>query len=78
MKNKEVKMVVNDLSDKKTVAMSKGLLEKAGIYNFAERNLATGMLYFFDVKTKELISKVSLAESNDEIEKAYQEALSKK
>jgi hypothetical protein len=35
------------------------------------------MLYFFDAKSKELISKVSLAEPNEEIEKAYQEALTK-
>ncbi len=77
MKNKEVKMVMNDLSDKKSTAMSKGMLKKAGIYNFVEKNPATGMLYFFDAKTKKLISKVSLAEPNVEIEKAYQEALSK-
>lgn len=77
MKNKEVEMVMNDLSDKKTVAMSKGMLEKAGIYKFAQNNPATGMLYFLDAKSKELISKVSLAESNEEIEKAYQEAVSK-
>lgn len=77
MKNKEVEMVMNDLSDKKTVAMSKGMLEKAGIYKFAQNNPATGILYFFDAKSKELISKVSLAESNEEIEKAYQEAVSK-
>lgn len=77
MKNKEVKMVMNDLSDKKTTAMSKGMLENAGIYNFAEKNPGTGMLYFFDGKTKELISKVSLAESNEKIKKAYMEALSK-
>ena len=75
--NKEVEMVMNDLSDKKTIAMSKGMLENAGIYNFAEKNPGTGMLYFFDGKTKELISKVSLAESNEEIKKAYMEALSK-
>lgn len=77
MKNKEVKMVMNDLSDKKTTAMSKDMLEKAGVYDFAEKNPGTGMLYFLDGKTKELISKVSLAEPNDKIEKAYQEALSK-
>ncbi|MEO6949717.1 MAG: hypothetical protein ABI123_08825 [Ginsengibacter sp.] len=77
MKNKEVKMVMNDLSDKKTTAMSKSMLEKAGIYNFAEKNPATGMLYFFDGKTKDLVSKVSLAQPNEEIKKAYMEALSK-
>ena len=77
MKNKEVKMVMNDVSDKKTIAMSKDMLDKAGVYDFAEKNPGTGMLYFLDGKTKELISKVSLAEPNEKIEKAYQEALSK-
>ncbi|HET7115085.1 MAG TPA: hypothetical protein VFI29_01255 [Hanamia sp.] len=75
--NKEVKMVMNDLSDKKTTAMSKRMLEKIGIYDFAEKNPATGMLYFFDANTKKLLSQVSLAQSNEEIEKAYQTALKK-
>lgn len=75
--NKEVKMLTNDLSDKKTTAMSKKILEKAGIYDFAEKNPATGMLYFFNANTKKLLSQVSLAQSNEEIEKAYQKALSK-
>ena len=77
MKNKEVKMVMNDVSDKKTIAMSKDMLDKAGVYDFAEKNPGTGMLYFLDGKTKELISKVSLAQTNEEIKKAYMEALSK-
>ncbi|MEO6894233.1 MAG: hypothetical protein ABI136_04300 [Ginsengibacter sp.] len=77
MKNKEVKMVMNDLSDKKTTTMSKDMLEKAGIYDFAEKNPATGILYFLDAKTKKPISKVSLAESNDKIKEAYQTALGK-
>ena len=55
-KNKEVKMVMNDLSDKMTIAKSKDMLEKAGIYNFAPENSATGVHYFFDAKTKEFIS----------------------
>ena len=76
-KNKEVKMVMNDLSDKMTIAKSKDMLEKAGIYNFAQENPATGVLYFFDARTKEFISKVSLSKSNEEIQKVYMEALSK-
>lgn len=77
MKNKEVKMVMNDLSDDNSKAMSKGMLEKAGIYKFAEKNPATGMLYFFDAKTKKLLSKVSLASTNEEIKQAYQTAFKK-
>ena len=77
MMNKEVKMVMNDVSNYKTKAASKPILEKDGIYNFAENNPGTGVLYFIDAKTKRLLSKVSLAQTNEEIEKAYQEALSK-
>ena len=77
MKNKDVKMVMNDLSNKSTITMSKDMLDKAGIYDFAEKNSATGMLYFFDAKTKKLISKVSLADTNKEIKEAYQNALQK-
>lgn len=75
--NKEVQIVVNDLSDKKTTASSRKILQKAGIYDFAEKNPATGMLYFFNANTKKRLSSASLADSNEEIEKAYNKALSK-
>ena len=75
--NKEVQIIINDLSDKKTTATSRRPLQKAGIDYFAEKNPATGMLYFFNANTKKLLSSVSLAQSNEEIEKAYQKALAK-
>ena len=75
--NKDVKMIINDLSDKKTIAISRRILQKADIYDFAEKNPATGMLYFFNAEKKKLLSKVSLAQSSEEIEKAYQKALAK-
>lgn len=70
-------MVMNDLSDKMTIANSKDMLEKAGLYTFGRENPATGVHYFFDAKTKEYISKVSLSKSNGEIQNLYMEALSK-
>jgi predicted protein tyrosine phosphatase len=75
--NKEVQIIVNDLSDKKTTAMSRKALQKADIYDFAEKNPATGMLYFFNANTKKRLSSASLSDSNEEIEKAYNKALSK-
>jgi len=75
--NKEVQIIINDLSDKKTTAASRKTLQKAGIEDFAEKNPATGMLYFFNADTKKRLSSASLADSNDEIEKAYQKALKK-
>ncbi|MEO9003580.1 MAG: hypothetical protein ABI288_02535 [Ginsengibacter sp.] len=75
--NKDVKLLINDLSDKKTIAMSRRILQKVDIYDFAEKNPATGMLYFFSAEKKKLLSKISLAQSSEDIDKAYQKALSK-
>lgn len=77
MENKDVQMVMNDLSDDKTKAASKEMLEKAGIAQFAAKNNSTGTLFFLDAKTKKLVSKVSLAKPNEEIKQAYEKALSK-
>ncbi len=75
MKNKNVQVVMDDLSNEKTKAASLKMLEKAGIADFAKENTATGMLYFIDANTKQLISKVSIAKSNETIEKDFKEAL---
>jgi hypothetical protein len=75
--NKEVQIIINDLSDKKTIATSNRALQKAGLDDFAEKNPATGMLYFFNADKKKRLSSASLADSNEEIEKAYKKALSK-
>lgn len=75
MENKDVKMLMNDLSDEVSKAKSKEMLDKAGIYKLAEKNTGTGMLYFLDAQSKNLLSKVSLARTNNEIAKAYQTAL---
>jgi predicted protein tyrosine phosphatase len=75
--NKEVQIIVNDLSDKKTTAMSRKALQKADIYDFAEKNPATVILFFFIYNKKTRLSSASLSDSNEEIEKAYNKALSK-
>ncbi|EOR95543.1 hypothetical protein ADIARSV_1279 [Arcticibacter svalbardensis MN12-7] len=77
MQNKDVQIVMNDLSDAKTKAASLPMLKKAGIEKFASKNTGTGMLYFIDAKTKKLISEVSLAENNEQIKKVYMAALAK-
>ncbi|MEO6849577.1 MAG: hypothetical protein ABI166_03075 [Mucilaginibacter sp.] len=77
MQNKDVQIVMNDLSDDKTKAASLPMLEKAGIASFAKKNKGTGTLYFIDAKSKKLISEVSLAKSDDEIKKVYMAALAK-
>lgn len=77
MQNKNVQIIMNDLSDATTKSASLPMLQKAGIEKFASKNTGTGMLYFIDANTKKLISKVSLAENNEQIKKVYMAALAK-
>ncbi|GAC1310166.1 MAG: hypothetical protein NVSMB24_26870 [Mucilaginibacter sp.] len=77
MANKDVQIVMNDLSDDKTKASSLPMLKKAGIVSFAKKNTDTGTLYFIDAKSKKLISQVSLAQSDEEIKKVFMAALAK-
>ncbi|MGS0748767.1 hypothetical protein [Halpernia sp. GG3] len=75
MQNKDLQFVVNDLSNDKTKAVSNAMLAKAGIASFSKMNNGTGMIYFLNAKSKMLISSASLADSNEEIVKAYKTAL---
>jgi hypothetical protein len=77
MANKDVQIVMNDLSDAKTKAASLPMLKKAGVAGFAKENTGTGTLYFIDAKSKKLISQVSLAQSDEEIKKVFMAALAK-
>ena len=77
MKNKNVKIVMNDVSDEKTTAASLPMLKKVDIEKFAKKNTATGMLYFIDSTSKKMIAKVSLAESTEKIKEVYMAALAK-
>jgi len=74
--NKDIVMGVDDLSNAKTHDMSLKNLKKLGIEQFARENQATGMLFLLDARTKQLINKVSLAESNEKIQHTIDEALS--
>jgi hypothetical protein len=77
MANKDVQIVMNDLSDAQTKAASSPMLKKAGVASFARINNGTGTLYFIDAKSKKLISEVSLAKSDEEIKKVYMAAIAK-
>ncbi len=75
--NKNVEIVMNDLSDDKTKAASLPMLQRAGIEALAKKNSGTGMLYLIDAKSKKLIAEVSLAESNEKIKEVYMAAIGK-
>lgn len=77
MASKDVQIVMNDVSDDKTKTESSPMLKKAGVSKFAKQHTETGTLFFVDAKTKKLISKVSIAESDDNIKKVFMDALAK-
>lgn len=77
MKDKDVEVVMNDLSDNSTKAASENMLEKAGIEAFAKKNTGTGMMYFLDANSKKLLSSISIAKPDDVIMMAFKEATTK-
>lgn len=77
MKNPDVSIVVNDLSNDETKKTSKASCEKAGITNIAEANKGTGVIYFVDAKTKKMISQISVTKTTEEINAAFKNVLEK-
>lgn len=75
MMNKQVQVVVSDLSNERTKTASLPMLEKVGIADFAKANKETGELYFLNAQSKQLISKISIAESDMKIKQAFKAAL---
>ncbi len=78
MQDPNVQVIVNDLSDKDTKAKSRHSLEEAGLTSFADENTGTGMIYFIDAESKKLISSTSLAESNENLMMAFEQAKTRK
>lgn len=70
--NKEglVQFVANDLTNEETKTKCAVELKKVGISEAVADKKHTGMVYFFNAETKELISEISVAKSNQELAKA--------
>ncbi|MEX0987538.1 MAG: hypothetical protein WD052_08685 [Bacteroidales bacterium] len=64
--NKEgtIKFVANDLTNDETKKKSAAKLKKYGLTEAMAGNKGTGMTYFFNAETKELITTVSVAKSD--------------
>lgn len=77
MNNASYQIVMNDLSNDKTKAMSKESCDKAGISAIAKANKATGVIYFIHADSKKLLSKISVTKSTEEIKKAFEDAMGK-
>lgn len=74
-KNNMFQIIINDLSNKETKAVSKVNYTNAGLTEIAKNNKGTGVIYFIDAKTKKLISQISISKTNNEISKAFDDAL---
>lgn len=76
MGNNKCQIVVNDLSDEKSKTASNENCSKAGIAKIAKANKATGMVYFINSKTKEIIGQISVIKTTEEIKAAFDKAIS--
>lgn len=77
MKNDKCEIVVNDLSNDETKAASKTKCDKAGITEVASNNKGTGVIYFINSVTKEVIAQISVTKTDEEIKQAFEDAISK-
>lgn len=66
-KDMKVKFVMNDLTDKKTIAQSKTTLQKDDVYKAVEEQKSTGVIILVDNKTKKVLQTISVAEPTDRI-----------
>ena len=67
--NKEgtISLVVNDVTSAETTKKSAAGLSTNGLTEAMKNYQATGVVYFFDAKTKKPITQVTVANSNEEI-----------
>ncbi len=71
MDSKNVEIIVNDLSDDKTMAKSQKELTSIGLSDFSKNNKGTGMIYFVDLKTKKVFNSTNVTKSNEELIKEF-------
>ena len=66
-KDGEIQFVMNDISNAETTKKSAIEVEKVGLKKAMENYKASGVVYFFDAKTKKPITHITVANSNEEI-----------
>lgn len=73
-KDMAIHFVGNDLTNDKTKSESAKALKKVGLEKAMANYNGTGIVYFFDADSKKLITKISVAKSNDELARAMKTA----
>jgi thiol:disulfide interchange protein len=74
-KDGAIQFTVNNLTNEETIKTSTEELKKLGVDKPMAAYKGTGMVYFFDAKTKKLITQISVAKTSDEIATAMSAAV---
>jgi thiol-disulfide isomerase/thioredoxin len=69
-KDMAIQFIANDLTDDESKKKSAEALEEVGLNKAMADHKGTGVVYFFDAESKELINKVSVAKTNEELAEA--------
>ncbi|MBS3808446.1 MAG: hypothetical protein KGY60_13155 [Bacteroidales bacterium] len=69
-----IKFIGNDLTDDDTKKKSAMRLKKHGLYEKMKSKNGTGIVFFFDVETKELVDRISVAKSDQKLAAAVRSA----
>jgi thiol-disulfide isomerase/thioredoxin len=69
-KDGAIKFIVYDQTDDQTTEKTAEDIKSAGLEHAIEKHDGAGMVSFFNYKSKEFISQISFAESNDKLTEA--------
>lgn len=75
--SKEVLIVINDVTNRRTKNKVKPALESAGVYDIAQKEQATGVIAIISPATGKILNHIYVSYTTDDIEKAIEQALSK-
>ena len=73
-KDGKFRFTVNNLTNDETKKASSEKLKELGLTDAMSEFKGTGMVYFFNAKTKALISKISIVKSDEELANAMKSA----
>ena len=75
--SKDVLVVINDVTNKRTKNKAKPLLQSAGVYEIAQKEQATGVISLINPLTGKTINRIYVSYALAEIKKAIEQALPK-
>ena len=73
-KDGSIKFIINDLTDVNTKEKSAKKLKKFDLQDEMKTHTSTGVVFFFDAESKELIDKISVKKSSKELARAMSSA----